>query len=134
MLTIDSFAWIEVIRGSSIGATSRDLMDASDGCFTPSFVLAEVAHRCRRDRLDELVVRQALWGIAESSKVVPIDAEIAIAGAAATAELRRHARAVGPPVPGLGEGLVLATARLLGSQLLTGDAHFRGLPETVWLE
>ena len=132
-LTIDSFAWIEVIRGTPRGLRSRDLIESSDKSYTPAIVLAEVAHRCLQEGMKEDVVRLELRAMAESSTIVPIDTELATAASQATSELRASARARRLPSPGLGDGLVLATARRFGSELLTGDAHFQGLPETLWL-
>ncbi|MCI4351820.1 MAG: PIN domain-containing protein [Thermoplasmata archaeon] len=133
-LTIDSFAWVEMIRGSRRGTESRRLLGQADACWTPAIVLAEVAHWCLREGLDERSVRRELRGMGESSNIVPIDPELAIGAARATIELRGRARAQHLPVPGLGDGLVLATARRTGSRVLTGDPHFRGLPDALWLE
>ena len=132
-LTIDSYAWIELIRGTSLGVRSKGLIEAAEQTFTPAIVLAEVAHRCLRDGMEERVVRHELRSMAESSMVVPIDIGLASAASKATTELRESARARGIPMPGLSDGLVLATARKFGTQVLTGDAHFKGLSETIWL-
>lgn len=132
-LTIDSFAWIELIRGSRHGITTRDFVEAAEACFTPSIVLAEVAYRCLRDGFRDSAIRQELGAMAEASTIVPIDDALALAAASATVELRERAAAERLRPPGLGDGLVLATARETGSRLLTGDPHFRRLPETLWL-
>jgi predicted nucleic acid-binding protein len=132
-LTIDSYAWIELIRGTNRGVRSKGLIDAAEQTFTPSIVLVEVAHRCLRDGMEESVVQQELRSMSESSMVVPIDIGLASAASQATTELRERARARRIPLPGLGDGLVLATARKFGTRVLTGDVHFEGLSETLWL-
>lgn len=132
-LTIDSFAWVEMIRGTPLGAEAQLAIRSAAACFTPSFVLAEVAYRCARDGFDDRQVAEELRAIGESATVVPIRPEISVAAARATAELRERAKAQGRPLAGLGDGIVLATARAAGSRVLTGDPHFRGLTETVWL-
>jgi predicted nucleic acid-binding protein len=133
ILTIDSFAWIEVIRGSFAGNRARALIVGSEACFTPAVVLGEVALACVTDGMSDPVIAQELEAIHETSEVVPIDDTIAVAGAYATNELRQRARSAGLPTPGLADGLILATARGLGSRLLTGDRHFRDFRETLWL-
>ena len=35
--------------------------------------------------------------------------------------------------PSLFDAIVLATARLLKAKVLTGDEHFKELPETLWI-
>jgi predicted nucleic acid-binding protein len=132
-LTIDSYAWIEMIRGTRLGIAAGRLVNQADQCSTPSIVLAEVAHRCLRDGFPADRVRLELASISEATEVVAIDPSLAVAAAAATQQLRQLAKARRMEVPGLGDGLVLATARFAGSQLLTGDPHFQGLPETFWL-
>jgi predicted nucleic acid-binding protein len=132
-LTIDSFAWIELIRGSDLGAEVRRGMEAADRCYTPSIVLAEVGARCFRDGMSELRILEKLTAIAESSDVVPIRPRVAAAAGPATEELRAWAKSRHLSTPGLGDGLVLATARSTGSRVLTGDLHFQALRETAWV-
>jgi hypothetical protein len=35
--------------------------------------------------------------------------------------------------PSLFDAIVLATGRVFEAKVLTGDEHFRNLPETLWL-
>jgi predicted nucleic acid-binding protein len=35
--------------------------------------------------------------------------------------------------PSLFDAILLATARTLGAKLLTGDEHFKGIDETIWI-
>lgn len=132
-LTIDSYAWVEIIRDSPQGQRAQELMEGDDQCLTPSIVLAEVASAGVRDGIRHSIIREQLESIRESSRIVAIDYALAVEGAQLTIELRRSARTLKLPLPGLADGLVLATARLSGSRLLTGDPHFRTCPETTWL-
>jgi len=133
ILTIDTFAWVEMIRGSRLGSRAREAMEIAERCLTPSVVVAEVASRCVRDALPDSLITQELQAIRESSEVVPIDDSLAMAGAHAVEEMRRIAQEQRLQRPGLADGLVLATARRSGGRLLTGDPHFRSFPETIWL-
>jgi predicted nucleic acid-binding protein len=36
--------------------------------------------------------------------------------------------------PSLFDAIPLAAARLLRAKILTGDEHFRNLPETIWMK
>jgi predicted nucleic acid-binding protein len=132
-LTIDTFAWVELIRGGRQAARAREAVEQADLCLTPSIVLAEVAAVCVRDGLADEIIREELGAIRETCEIVPIDVSIAMAAAHLAEQLRRNARTRGLPLPGLADGLVLATARASHSSLLTGDLHFRDCPETVWL-
>lgn len=96
-------------------------------------VLAEVATICERGGFPDKLISQELEAIGEASDVVPIDSSIAIGAAHALTELRDLARERKAPLPGLSDALVLATARIERTGVLTGDPHFRSLPETIWI-
>ena len=133
ILTIDSFAWVEIIHQGPLEPSALEAMERAEECVTPSIVLAEVAAKCVRDGLPDRRVREALRAIREASAIAPIDDETAVGAAHALQELRAHARGSKLPPPGLADGLVLATARRSNARLLTGDPHFRPCPETLWL-
>jgi len=133
LLTIDTFAWLEVIRGSEVGRQAEANIGSAERCLTPSVVIAEVASKCHQDGFGDKLVLLELQAIMEASEIVPIDPEVALSASHGVEELRARARAGRLPPPGLADGLVLATARAHSSRILTGDPHFRGLPETVWL-
>ncbi|EQD35042.1 PilT protein domain protein [mine drainage metagenome] len=132
-LTIDSYAWIEVIRGSPLGTATRARIEAAGACFTPAIALAEVGHRCRRDGFGDRQIEHELTAMTEASVLVPITSGLATAASSATEELRERVRSLRLRPAGLTDGLILATARGAESQLLTGDPHFRGLREILWL-
>lgn len=132
-LTIDTFAWIEILRGGRAGRFARQQMSRADVCFTPAIVLAEFANACLRDGLSDQQTADELWGVREASEVVPIDSEIALRAPHDLVELRLKAggRKVGRP--GLADALILASARTRDAPVLTGDPHFAGLAETIWI-
>jgi predicted nucleic acid-binding protein len=132
-LTVDSFAWIELIRGTSLGIATKTHIEMADACFTPAIVLAEVAHRCRQDGLEDRQIERELTAMTEASSLVPVTSALAMTASWATEELRARARTLRLRPAGLADGLVLATARETGSHLLTGDPHFQGLRDIVWL-
>ncbi len=128
-ITIDSSAWVEVIRGSSLGSKSAALVLSAEACHTPSIVVAEVARWCLGHGLDSEQTRRELAAIEEASTVTEIDPQLAIEAARATRELRQRAATRRAALPGLADGLVLATARRTQSLIVTRDSHFAGLPE-----
>jgi len=134
ILTIDTFAWLEVIRGTPAGATAQSAMLGAEESLTPSIVLAEVAGACHRTGLTDDQVAQELAAIREASTIVPIDDSVAISAVHRLDELRSRARQRRLALPGIGDALILATAREHRARLLTGDPHFQDLPETVWIQ
>ena len=81
-----------------------------------------------------ITIRKWLQTISEATQVIEIDIRLAGESAKASMELVKKARDEGLRKPGFVDAIVLATARVCRSQVLTGDCHFKGLPETMWLE
>lgn len=133
ILTIDTYAWIEILRDSPRARIALTAIEAAERCLTPSVVLAEFASECVRDGFRDELILAELAAIHEASDVVPIDSSIALGAARALEELRNAAKVRKIGVPGLGDAIVLATARREGASILTADPHFSPLPETVWI-
>jgi predicted nucleic acid-binding protein len=132
-LTIDTFAWLELIRGTAAGEAVRTTIREADKAFTPAIVLAEVAGACYRSGFSDGLVTGELSAIREASTIVPIDSRVAISAAHVLDELRSSAKERRISLPGLADALILATAREIGTRLLTGDSHFQDFPESVWV-
>jgi predicted nucleic acid-binding protein len=132
-IVVDSWAWVEILKLSEAGAEAKRLVEEADGAFTPSIVLAELARKYLREEVDPEVLEATLLGISEATEVVPIDIPLCVGAAQAAKELSAKARRERVEKPGLGDALVLATARGAGAKVLTGDRHFKGLDETIWL-
>jgi predicted nucleic acid-binding protein len=100
---------------------------------TPSIVLAELARKYAREGEDAVRIRRWLNTIVEATQIVEIDIDLAEESAKASLELTRKAKEERSRLPGLGDSIILATTRVWKAQLLTGDTHFKGLPETLWI-
>lgn len=133
MLIVDSFAWIEFLGGTPLEEPVREALEDADAIVSPDIVLAEVAARLARDGLGRQAAAQRLRGIATLSQIVPISVEIAVGVQPASRDLVENARTWGLDRPGLADAIILSTGRVLAGKILTGDPHFRGLPETRWL-
>jgi predicted nucleic acid-binding protein len=130
---IDSFAWIEFLGGTSLEPPIRSVLTDADVVVTPDLVLAEVARKLARDGIDRSTVVHKLREISTLSQVAPISIEIALGVAGADEELRRSAKTRGLGKPGLSDAVILSTAKVLKGKVPTGDGHFRGLSDTIWL-
>ena len=133
-IVVDSFAWIEIFLGSRIGQSAfRQIQDA-EIVVTPETVLAEIARKYLREGAREQIIRSRLNTISESSELSGIDEATALVSGKAYLEIQEKARKEKIEKPSLFDAIVLACARINGAKVLTGDQHFKGLPETVWLE
>jgi predicted nucleic acid-binding protein len=130
---IDAYAWVELFLGSEKGLRVKELLEDADEIYTPGTVMAEIARKYIREGADEKVVNSRLDAIASASNVTPVDPTITLEAARCYAELSRCAKTSKLNTPSLFDAIVLATGRILKSKIITGDEHFKNLPETVWI-
>lgn len=130
---VDSWAWVELFKGSASGKKAKEQMERSDEVFTPSLVLAELARKYSGEGEEPATVRRWLQTVIEATQVVQIDVGLAEESARASMQLVEKARKEGLEKPGLGDAIVLATAKVSQARVLTGDPHFGGLSETLWV-
>jgi predicted nucleic acid-binding protein len=132
LIVSDSYAWIEYFLGSDSGRIVKDYVDTGE-LVTPSIVLAEVARKYLREGVKEEDVVRRLSFIEVKSTVKEIDAELSLVAARTYLELYEKAKAERLKKPSLTDGIVLATGRILKAKIITGDEHFRGLDEVVYI-
>jgi predicted nucleic acid-binding protein len=116
---VDTSAWIEWLTGSALGKKlERQLPDKSE-CLVPTIVQLELSKWLVRevgeDEADQVIA------YTQKCVVVPLDTGIALLAA----DLHRQHKLA------TADAIVYATARHLGADLLTCDAHFQGLPDVV---
>ncbi len=129
----DAYAWIELFAGTRKGEFVKSKMEEAESVITPDTVLAEVARKYIREGVKEETTRQRLSTILEASEPAYVDDWIALESAKAYLQLARRAKDTGLGKPSLFDALVLAIARKNDGKILTGDEHFEGLTETMWI-
>lgn len=132
MIVLDSYAWIEYFLGSDTGRTVREHLNTEE-VVTPSIALAEIARKYLRDEVEQEEVLKRLNFISTSSTVMEITAELSLAAAKAYLELSEKAKVEQLRRPGLTDGIILASGRALGAKIVTGDEHFKGLAEVIYI-
>jgi predicted nucleic acid-binding protein len=132
-IVVDAYAWVEVFLGSESGLQAKRVIEEAEHVLTPETVLAEVARKYAREGAADSTIRKRLATMLEASEPVDIDAHLALEAAKATLRLEKQAASSGLRRPSLFDGIVLASATLNDAKVLTGDEHFKGLPETVWV-
>jgi predicted nucleic acid-binding protein len=124
---------VELFKASPPGEAAKERIEHADDVFTPSLVLAELARKYLREGEELVTIHGWLQTILEATQIVEIDIRLAEESAKASMELLKKSASEHLRKPGLGDAIVLATARVCGAHVLSGDSHFKGLPETVWL-
>ncbi len=120
MKVFDSWAWVEYFRGSRAGKTVKAMVEGPEVLFTPALCLTEIKAKYLAERRDPA---DRLSFIKSRTSIVEVDASVAEQGADLKVEHKLHTV----------DALVLASARKVGGELVTGDNHFRGLPGVLML-
>ncbi|WP_322999687.1 type II toxin-antitoxin system VapC family toxin [Castellaniella sp.] len=119
LCVVDTSAWIEWFIGSALGKSLGKRFPGKPQCIVPTIVQLELSKWLVR----ELGEDQADQAIAYTQKCVevPLDTTIALLAA----DLHREYKLA------TADAIVYATARSQGAELMTCDAHFKGLPGVV---
>ncbi len=124
-VVLDSFAWIEYFSGTSLGSAVRDHVN-NGHAFTPTIVLAELSEKYKRTGQD-FAPRYDF--IKSRSRLIQLDEELA-----RNAGEINHDRKMTVRGWGMMDSIVLATGRRVGAPILTGDPHFKDLPEAIMIQ
>ena len=125
---VDSWAWIEYFKGSAAGEKVKELIENSqDKVIVSAVNIAEVYNSFLRDYStpdNKRYAEASRNAMKQRSYVYDVDEEIAVDSAKVKHEKKW----------GLGDSIIYATARREGAKVLTGDPHFRGLKDVIFLE
>jgi predicted nucleic acid-binding protein len=130
---VDSYAWIELFLGTAKGEKTKRLILEAEEIRTPDIVLAEISRKYHREELDHQSLRARLETISSTTIVTGIDTDLAVRAGPIYLELVEKAKRERLNRPSLFDAIVLATAREYDASVVTGDEHFRDLPETIFL-
>jgi len=121
MKTFDSWAWIEYLKGSKAGAIVRAMVESDEVLSTPAVCLAEIKGKYLSEGRDP---EDPLRFVKSRTSIIDTDAGVAEEAADLKFDHGLH----------MVDALVLACARTLAADLVTGDRHFRGIDGVVMLE
>ncbi|SNS75866.1 MULTISPECIES: type II toxin-antitoxin system VapC family toxin [unclassified Azospirillum] len=113
---VDRSAWIEWLVDSALGRRLASEIPDKANCIVPTIVQLELSkwllRECGEDQADQVIA------YTQKCTVVPLDTTIALLAA----DMQREYGLA------TADAVVYATARRQGAELLTCDAHFKGLP------
>ena len=118
---VDSWAWVEYLRGSRRGEKFRELIEEKSELFTHAVSVAEIISKLRRENLD---YAEAWRTIASNSKIVVPSGTDALETGLLHASLKRERHNFS-----LADAFVLFSARENRARVLTGDPDFTGLKD-----
>jgi len=128
---IDTYAWVEYLIGSRIGTKAKDYIETGQA-LTPSIVLVELRKWYLREieegRRSEREMQLHFQFIESATEVVLLDTSLALKAGETDFLMKKRIR--NWPIA---DSVIYATARSRAAQVVTGDPHFRGLEEVIFL-
>ncbi|MBB3282256.1 MULTISPECIES: type II toxin-antitoxin system VapC family toxin [unclassified Roseateles] len=115
-LVVDTSAWIEWFVDSDIGRLVDAALSQPERCIVPTIVQMELAKWALRELPEDQHLR--LVRLTQKCHVDALDSGTAFMAASANVE---HKLA-------LADAIIYATAQKFGAEVVTCDAHFKGLP------
>jgi len=123
-ISVDASAWIEYLRGSERGQKVGGIIDSgAHELFTPMSVVAEVVKFHLREKIDP---ERAIEAIQRLSSLTPLSMESSIHAAQLCVKYHSKKNAFG-----MLDAFVLATAKEIGSKILTFDNDFKECKEAI---
>ena len=120
---MDSFAIVECFIGTEKGEKVRAIMASKENtCYLASESIAEVVSSVIRNGYDPSGAIDVMRNI----RLLQLDADTAEDAGRLHVNMRQKVKDFG-----LIDAVLLAIARKNGLKLLTGDPHFKGVPEAV---
>jgi len=117
---LDSWVWIAHFEGRS--PVARQYIEGMENLCMSAITIAEVAQKYSshgektvNSRINDMLIR---------SPMIPVDRKIAT-----LAGMLRHKEIQG----GIADAIILATARIGHHTIVTGDQHFKDLPDVVFI-
>mgnify|MGYP001046540147 CR=1 FL=1 len=128
---IDTHAWVEYLLGSKAGAKVKKYIE-EETCLTPSIVIAELRRWYLREieagRRSDREMRIHFAFLEGATEIVSLDASLALK--AGETDFLMKKRIKNWP---LADSIIYATAKSRAAQLVSGDLHFKGLEDVVFI-
>ena len=122
IVLIDSWAWIEYWKGGKYSEAAAKYIEGEDQAIASAINLAEIYHWILRS-YDQKTAERKRATLEKRCFVIPVDKAIAI-------EAAKIKKGQGLA---LVDSIVLATARLSGAKVVTGDEDFKELAEAIFI-
>ena len=123
---IDSYAWIEFFLGSAKGEIVKNYIDSGESS-TPLIVIAELSAKYAPLPLE--LWEERLGFIQQKTEILPMTLEITSHAGRTRQQMRKNRLKFG-----LADAIIYETAKFNGLSVISGDPHFKGLPDVIFLE
>ncbi len=125
MYLIDTFAWIEYLKGSKLGKKAVQFIE-KEKAFTSVINITEIVDKYKRENL---VYGNDLNILLSKARVLNVDFHTAVVAGEINAKMKREIKGWG-----MADSIILSTAKLFNLKIITGDEHFRNIGNVFFLK
>jgi len=115
-LLLDTYAWVEFFNGTKKGKKVKAILE-KENCFTSAICLAELSEWIERENLDR---KEKMHEVKALSSILGLDLETLELAGLLKVQKRKQEKGFG-----LIDAIILATAKIHGLKIVTGDKHFK---------
>jgi predicted nucleic acid-binding protein len=124
-ILVDTYTWIEIFQDSPWGRKALACIEKNSPVAVSVLTLYELRYRLSDFFSGEKI--SSLMGVVQNhGDVITVDTQIAIIAGAIKADRKKNGSSMGAV-----DCMILATARVHGLKILSGDKHFTGLEESL---
>jgi len=118
---VDSWAWIEYFKGSSLATKAREIIESSQKILLSTINASEIYHFLLKNKPAE--AEKLIKFVLSSSFIIPLDSSIALKAAKIKYDKKI----------GLADAIVIATAEENNAMILTGDDDFKDIKNVIYI-
>lgn len=127
-IVFDAYAWVEYALNGPEADKVKDLLENTKEAFTPASVIAELNESMLKNKVEKRIMSQVIEFIRSRSLVVAIDSEIAELAGKINFDHKKKIKNWG-----MLDSFVYAVSTSKNAKVLTGDPHFKGLDNVIYL-
>ncbi len=123
---IDTYAWVEYFIGSDKGKKVKKILEDEDNkILTPECCLAEIKGWCIRENQDFDELYNIIRKISDIQCILTQDW---LEAATIRSELRKKHKDFG-----MIDALIIAQRKRMGCKVVSGDPHFKGMQDAIFI-
>ncbi len=129
-VVFDTYAWIEYIADAKHAGKISELLNGSryKQKATPATAIAEITEKLFREGVVRSKIEQINRFIASKTSIIHCDNEVAFRAGELNSVQKKNIKDWG-----MLDSLNYAVARMLNCKFVTGDPHFRGFKDIIWI-
>ena len=127
-VVFDAHAWVEYALNSPHADTIAEKLSSSRRPLTPATVIGELKESMLRHHIPKSKISTVLLYVKSKSTIVNVDAEIAEKAAEINFQHKKTIKDWG-----MLDSIVYAVTILKKGQVITGDPHFKNLPQATYI-